>query len=140
MQEIELIPWLYAMASAQSKDSDWGIIAFFTSSVVGENLVAPLHHKIFLANCMCPGNFGQEQANSDNVTCKILEKQPQFGNGPVSWSERKNPVLDMGITNFLGNIQVSTNPNRQPSRAPTSVPRCLRPRQPRRPPLPPRCQ
>ena len=43
MQEIELIRWLHVKASAQSKDSDWGITALFTSFVVLENLVAPLH-------------------------------------------------------------------------------------------------
>ena len=34
MREIEFIRWLYAMASTRSKNSDQGIKAFFTSSIV----------------------------------------------------------------------------------------------------------
>ena len=54
-------------------------------------LLQPLHCKFFQVNCMCPANFGQEQANSDKVTGKILEKQPKLGHCPASRRERKNP-------------------------------------------------
>ena len=67
------------MASTQSKGSDWGITAFLTLYAISENLVTPLHFRNFLANCMCPENFGQEEAISDKVTSTILEKQPKFG-------------------------------------------------------------
>ena len=77
------------MVSTQSKGSDWGITAFFTSSAIVENLVALLHYKMFVPNCMCPSYFGKEQANSDKMAGKILGKQPKFGHWRQAGAKEK---------------------------------------------------
>ena len=72
----------------------------------------------FLANCMCPANFGRKHPNSDKVPGKILEKQPELEHCPASRSERSNPVgsaqLRCVSTQSFGallGLRLGTNPS-----------------------------
>lgn len=66
-------------------------MALFLAKTNGAFLFPPLYYKIFVGKFMCLTNFGQKLLNSDKVTSRILDKQPNTGSCPASWNEKNLP-------------------------------------------------